>query len=198
MNDERSLVRWIESLRAGDEDAATELWRRYFDRLVALASKKMPRVRRDYDEEDVALSAFKSLCRGVQGDRFPDLRDEGNLWSLLVVLTARKVSQHRRRAEAEKRGGGRVRGESVFGDAESTVGGLGAVVGEEPTPEFAVGVAEESERLLDRLATEELRAVALRKLEGYSHEEIAAQLDCAVRSVERRVRLIRRVWSEDE
>jgi DNA-directed RNA polymerase specialized sigma24 family protein len=59
-------------------------------------------------------------------------------------------------------------------------------------------VAEELERRLGRLGSEELRAIALRKLEGYTTEEIAEQLDCARRTVERRLRLIRLQWTEEE
>jgi DNA-directed RNA polymerase specialized sigma24 family protein len=38
--------------------------------------------------------------------------------------------------------------------------------------------------------------VALWKMEGYANEEIAAKLGCVPRTVERRLRLIRSVWTE--
>jgi DNA-directed RNA polymerase specialized sigma24 family protein len=50
---------------------------------------------------------------------------------------------------------------------------------------------------LDRLDNEMLRTVALRKLEGYRNSEIAAQLDCATRTVERKLRRIRALWSQE-
>jgi DNA-directed RNA polymerase specialized sigma24 family protein len=50
--------------------------------------------------------------------------------------------------------------------------------------------------LLERLDSE-LRNVALRKVEGYSNEEIAAQLGCGLRTVERRLRLIRGIWEQE-
>ena len=71
---------------------------------------------------------------------------------------------------------------------------LEQVVGQEPTPEFAAEVAEECRRLLDSLGDPTLRAVALWKMEGYTSEEIAARLDCAPRTVERKLRLIRDTW----
>ena len=71
------------------------------------------------------------------------------------------------------------------------------IEGPEPTPAFAAQVAEECRRLLERLDSAELRDVALRKVEGYSNEEIADQLGCGLRTVERRLRLIRSIWEQE-
>ena len=40
------------------------------------------------EPEDVALSAFNSLCRGLENGRFPKLQDRDDLWRLLVVIAA--------------------------------------------------------------------------------------------------------------
>jgi len=74
---------------------------------------------------------------------------------------------------------------------------LEEIVSREPTPEFALQVAEECERLLARLDTTELRAIAISKMEGYTTDQIAQQLGCARSTVERRLRLIRSLWKED-
>jgi DNA-directed RNA polymerase specialized sigma24 family protein len=58
-------------------------------------------------------------------------------------------------------------------------------------------VAEQYERLLGRLEKPSLRTIAQLKLEGYSNEEVAERLDCSLRTVERRLWLIRTIWSED-
>ena len=50
-------------------------------------------------------------------------------------------------------------------------------------------------RLLACLGDGELRSVALWKLEGLSNDEIAQRLGCVRRSVERKLQLIREVWS---
>jgi RNA polymerase sigma factor (sigma-70 family) len=195
-----SVSTWIEQLRAGDRAAAQRLWERYFPRLVGLARKKLQGLpRRAADEEDVALSAFDSFCRGVERGRFPQLEDEDNLWALLVVITARKAIDLRQHINRPKHGGGKVGGESVldelFGD-DAGAAGIGQVVGSEPTPELAAQVAEEFQRLLARLPSEELRAVALGKMEGYTNAQLAQQLGCAEATVERRLRLIRSLWKE--
>ncbi len=57
---------WITGLKAGDAAAAEGLWRQYFRRMVALARHKLVGLPAGAsDEEDVALSAFDSLCRGA-------------------------------------------------------------------------------------------------------------------------------------
>ena len=52
-------------------------------------------------------------------------------------------------------------------------------------------------RLLDRLGDDELRSVARWKMEGHTNEEIASQLGCALATVERRLRLIRKRWEKE-
>ena len=75
--------------------------------------------------------------------------------------------------------------------------GLEQVAGPEPTPAFAAQVGEEFRRLLDRLGSAPLRAVAVGKMEGCSNAEIGARLDCSERTVERRLRLIRGLWEKE-
>lgn len=64
----------------------------------------------------------------------------------------------------------------------------------DPSPEFAVELAEEYHRLLDALGDDELRRVAVRKVEGYSNQEIADEIRRSVATVERKLRLIRQIW----
>jgi DNA-directed RNA polymerase specialized sigma24 family protein len=58
-------------------------------------------------------------------------------------------------------------------------------------------VAEECRRLLDRLDDPELRKIALLKMEGRTNEEVGARVDRAVVTVERRLRVIRKLWEAD-
>jgi DNA-directed RNA polymerase specialized sigma24 family protein len=196
MPSDGSVSRWLGPLRAGDPAAAQKLWECYFQRLVGLARARLQgRPRRAADEEDVALSAFDSFCRAAQGDRFPQLTDRDNLWRLLVVITARKATRLARDERRLKRGGGAVMGESGLPAPDTdTPAGLDRLAGDGPTPEFAALVAEEYERLLAALGTEELRAIAVWKMEGETNRQIADRLGCAPPTVERRLALIRRVW----
>src|SRR5262249_29582601 len=137
-----SVTFWIGQLKAGDEHAAHKLWEGYFQGLVGRARKKLQgAARRVADEEDVALSAFDSFCRGAGGGRFPKLDDRSDLWQLMVMITARKAVDLRQHEVRKKRGGGVVH---VGSDASSVEGKegdvLAQVVGREPTPEFAAQV----------------------------------------------------------
>ncbi|HEX5269496.1 MAG TPA: ECF-type sigma factor [Gemmataceae bacterium] len=197
MPGDESVTHWLNQLRAGDQAAAQPLWERYFASLVRLARRRLTGARRGAaDEEDVALSAFDSFCRAAGENRFPGLADRDDLWRLLVTITERKAIDLVRRENRASRGGGRVVGESELpGGAEpGSSGGLGRLPGREPTPEFAALVAEECQRLLSALDDDTLRDLAVLKLEGHSNAEIAARLGCAVRSVERKLALIRELW----
>lgn len=180
-----------------DPAAAQELWNRYFSRLAELARRRLAdRTRRVADEEDVALSAFDSFFRGIDAGRFARLEDGDDLWQILVMLTERKAIDRIRRATAEKRGGGAVRGDSVFapiGDSSLTLG-FDRASDSEPDPEFAAMFADECEQFLKRLDDDELRRIALLKLEGCSNEEIAARSGRVLRSVQRKVETIRKIW----
>jgi DNA-directed RNA polymerase specialized sigma24 family protein len=190
MSAEGSISRWLGQLRAGDPQAATGLWQRYFERLVNVARGRLQGApRRAADEEDVALSAFHSLCRGVAAGRFPGLLDRDGLWRLLVVLTARKAAHLRRDAGRQKRGG-----KAAAGGADTD---LEEFLDAGPTPAFAAEMEEEWQRLLDRLGDEELRRVAVWKMEGYGNDEIAGRLGCGLRSVGRKLRVIRALWAEE-
>ena len=92
MAPELSVTRLIGMLKGGDGEAAQRLWEVYFGRLVALARAKLRGVAtRAADEEDVALSAFDSLCRRAEAVHFPRLADRDDLWQLLFVITVRKA-----------------------------------------------------------------------------------------------------------
>jgi DNA-directed RNA polymerase specialized sigma24 family protein len=188
-----SVTHWIGLIKGGDPAAAQKLWEGYFHRMVELARHKLQGLpRRAADEEDVALSAFHSFCGGARRGRFPQLRDRNSLWPLLVAITAHKVVDLVRHERRRKRGGPAT---DATGPANPEAA-LDEVIGREPTPDFALQVAEECQRLLARLADDGLRSVALWKMEGYTVEEIAARLGCVPRTVERKLRAIRELWGE--
>lgn len=67
----------------------------------------------------------------------------------------------------------------------------------EPTPAELVEFTNQCEKLFDILDDDVLRAIAILRVEGYAVEEIAARVGCARRSVERRLNLIRTIWSRE-
>jgi DNA-directed RNA polymerase specialized sigma24 family protein len=193
-----SVTRLIGGLKDGEDEDIARLWDRYFERLVKLASARMPRDRRrEFDEEDVALSAFHSFCDRAARGQFPRLADRDDLWRLLATLTTRKLLSSLRHQSRQKRGGGRVVGEagSRARDSDSTEY-LSEVLSREPSPAAVAELADECDRLFARLDDAVLKTIAVRKLEGFSSEEIAVELNISARTVDRKLSLIRAVWEE--
>ena len=187
MSADGSITRWINDLRRGDDAAAGELWAAYFARMVAVAGRKLSVAGRGADDEDAALSAFKSFCLGAKAGRFPQLTDRGNLWPLLLALTAHKCVDQIRHATRQKRGG----------PAGNVAADLDLVTSREPTPELLTEVNEQLVALLDRLdraGDPALRRIAMWKLEGESTDDIAERLGCSRRTVERKLAVVELVW----
>jgi DNA-directed RNA polymerase specialized sigma24 family protein len=172
--------------------AAQQLWERYFHPLVRLARRKLG-ARAGCpveDEEDAALSAIDSFCRGAARGRFPRLTDRQDVWRLLAKITERKAFDQMRRGGAIRRGDGWLVNEAGAG--------LDRFVGREPRPEPEVIVADQYQRLRSRLGNDSLRAVLDLRLEGYNREQIAARMGLTTRTVARKLRVIGTVWMEGE
>ncbi len=189
----------IAQVRDADDAAITELWQSYFQRLVRVAALRLPaNLRRVGDEEDIALSAFHSFVAGVREDQYPDLAGPDNLWGLLMTLTTRKVIAHMRRHTRLKRGGGATRGDSVFmaPDGQTHGGGLNEFATEQVTPDVQMELSEACDELLYQLPDDQLRQIAIMRMDGYLVDDIAKRLELSKRAVERRLQLIRKTWSE--
>lgn len=191
--DDGSVTHWIHEIQQGNRQAAQELWERYFSQLVGRARNQLRSTnRRVADEEDVALSAFETFYRSAEEGKFPNLADRDGLWRLLVRITANKVADQQKLQSRVRRGGGKVRGESVFRNQYGEqFDALSQVVGDEPTPEFVAVMHEQFERLLSILDDAELKEMAIAKMEGHSNEEVAKRTNRSLRTVERRLQLIR-------
>ncbi len=182
--DTQSVTRLIRAAQRDQPSAVGPLLAVYFDRLVALARKRLQNMPGmvNYDE-DLALRSFYSVYRRVRDPERPlQLTDRDDLWSLLAARTiSRAIDLIRRHRPGE-----------VPGDYN-----LDQLLNREPTPEEAAATADECQRLLDLLEEPDLRQIALWKVEGYTHEEIAARLDCVPRTVERKVSRIRLLWKHE-
>jgi DNA-directed RNA polymerase specialized sigma24 family protein len=185
-----SITRLIARIKEGDRAASQRIWDEYFQRLVALARSRLRSTPcRAADEEDVALSAFDSFFRRAERGQFPCLDDRDDLWQLLFVLTARKAIDLARLEGRVSRGASRVRALTDLDGLD-----LDVALGREPTPELAAQAADEYRRLLDALGDDGLREVARRKMEGDSNAEIARRLGVIEKTVERKLRRIRKIW----
>ena len=180
----QSITRLIRAAQDGSSSAVRPLLSAYFDRLVRLARKRLRNLPGlgGYDE-DLALRSFHSVYRRLCDRARPlELAHRDDLWRLLATRTiSRAIDLIRRHRPAE-----------VMGDLDVT-----HLLSREPTPDEAAELADECRRLLDSLDEPELRQIALWKVEGYTHAEIAARLDCVPRTVERKVSRIRLLWKHD-
>ncbi len=185
------VTEWLRRLEAGHDLAAQRLWDVFFERLVRVAQDRMrTNDRRVADAEDVALSAFASFCRGVENQRFPELTDRQGLWRLLVSITIHKLL-HLQRDQNRLKRGGNFRALESFADADRSA--VDELISREPTPEFAAEVAEQYDRWMRALDSEELTRLATWKLEGFTNDEIAAKCERTTRTVERKLNLIRKI-----
>jgi hypothetical protein len=181
-----SVTRALDDLKIGQnvDAAALKLCDYALGKLVHIARTMLRDTpRQAADEEDIALSALQSLFDGAAHGRLPNLESRDNLWRVLYTITLRKVVaqneyEHARRRDSDRR---------VESDIE-------AVVGHEPTPEFAAMMVDELRFRLSNLRDDTLRQIAKLLLERWSNQEIAKQLDCHVRTIERKRDLIRRDW----
>lgn len=189
-----SVTAWIGDLKQGHDDATQKIWERYFERLVRVASRKLGSApRRIADEEDVAVSVFNTLCEGAAAGRFDQLSDRDDLWKLLTAIAGMKAVDQIRRQTAKKRGGEKVRGESIVGTSQ--MAGFDQFIHDEPTPEFLAVMDEQQQAMFGALPDPSQQAVARLRLEGHGNEDIAEKLNMSLRSVERKLKVIREIWT---
>ncbi|MEM7476785.1 MAG: ECF-type sigma factor [Planctomycetota bacterium] len=188
---EDSVTQWIHSLQEGSHDAAQKVWDRYFEALTRYARNRLGVRRREADEEDAVITAMQSFFARIQDGKFSALHDREDLWKLLVVITARKVSAQKRRAMAQKRGGRVLRGESVFVGGKAS--DLAALVADLPADQLLFEIKEYFKVLVESLDPA-LRKIAEFRLSGLSSVAIAEELQCSKRSVERKLERIRARW----
>ena len=192
---DHSVTRMIARLKGAEADAAEDIWRRFFRRLLPLAKARLKAsADRSVDEEDVLVSAFDRFFRAVREERFARLHDRDDLWQILLMLVDREVAEHYRRSTAQKRGGQHSKRGA---DPEDVLHEIRQIAERAPEPAFIAAFNDHLARSLSRLTDDGLRSVAMLKLEGYENPEIAQRLDISLSSVERRMRTIRQAWNAD-
>lgn len=181
----------------GEPAAAEPLYEHFCSRLKQLARNRIPtNIRQAYDQDDVAISAFHSVFLGVRQQRY-QLRDRFDFWRLLITIAERKIAKRIRHELREKRDVRRLVRDSVrVQDDQSNRadGVINSLAANEPTPALAVEVAETCEVLLALLPDDTSRRIAVMKLENHTASEIAAELGCTRKTVQRKLFVIRKLW----
>jgi DNA-directed RNA polymerase specialized sigma24 family protein len=196
---DESVTNWIHRLKKGDQTAVQKLWDAYFPRLVQLARNQLQGLpRAASDGEDVALSAFKSCCLRAEQGKLPQLVDRDDLWHWLVRSAENKAKNVRKWEGRQKRDWRSTVSIDALGLEGGTCGfDFLELVSAEPDPAMAAEVIDQCRHLLDILPDDTLRTIALRKLEGYTNNEIAKQVRCAEVTIGRKLNRIRKIWKKE-
>jgi RNA polymerase sigma-70 factor (ECF subfamily) len=178
MEDESSamlVTRW----RNGDQQAATELFRRYTNRLISLARSRLSsRFGQRVDPEDVVQSVYRTFFADTRDGRY-EIRRGGDLWQLLVTITLHKLNDQVKRNTRAKR---TVEREQHFGSEDSLFHIYPHGVTREPSPVEAMALVDLLEQLMGQLSPRERRMFELR-LQAHSLEEVALACGCSQRTV---------------
>jgi RNA polymerase sigma-70 factor (ECF subfamily) len=168
-------------LRAGDPDAAAQVFHRFQTRLIALAQRRLgAALRQKEDPEDVVQSVFKSFFRRQAAGQF-DLASGDKLWNLLTRITLRKCGHRLDYFRAARRD---VQREVALGPTADDSRPGPEALAREPTPVEAATLAEIVERLM-RSLEESDRHIFQLSLQGESVAHISRQVNLSERTVER-------------
>ena len=183
-----SITRLIPDLLERDEIAIEELWRRYVARVEGVARPLLVGLAPGAgDEQDVAQSAFHAFCEAAANGQAPQLGSRDELWRLLATISRRKATDRIRRELRDRRGGG----------AMATCDGLEQVADEQPSPSEVAELQESMDALvvvLDASGDPKLKSIASMRLAGADTQEIAERLGCTVRTVQRKLHILERLW----
>jgi RNA polymerase sigma factor (sigma-70 family) len=192
-----SVTNWIEKLKGGEVEALGKLHARYWPQLVGLARSRLKGVHGPIaNEEDLAQEAFWSFYAALKAGRVPRLQNRHHLLAILShIIACRAVNQMEYELSAQKRGGGKVHNESAHWVSGERRHALELATSAEKTP-LEQAILNDCYRHFVSSLPEHLRDFAELHLAGCTHKEIAKQLGCVERTVERKLAMIFKKWQQ--
>jgi len=182
----------IERCRQGDQAAARQLFDAYVERLLPLARRRISqRLASRVDPEDVIQSVFRTFFARLKDDQF-SIHDQNDLFRLLVRITVHKALRQVAHHKAAKRDPNQEVAQSA--DSQEH---LLQLLTSEPTPDEAVLFLDHLEGFMNLLPSDDRRILELR-MQGYSTEEIAQQMNSYDRKVRRVLERIRDVADHEK
>lgn len=197
-----SVSRLILAAKEGDAPSLELLFKRYWEKVVLWARKGLDESKcREFDADDVAIDVFQSFYEGFKGGNYPNLDSRDGLNALLATIAIKKAINRIEKANAQKRGGGQIRGESALVNQSNAAGIQNANI-----PSIAKAITPDEKTILDdaidyrlnSLQPPQLQLIAQRLIVGFSTAEIAKELNLTQRSIQLKIKAIARIWQEDE
>ncbi|MBL8829453.1 MAG: sigma-70 family RNA polymerase sigma factor [Planctomycetaceae bacterium] len=181
---DHSLLRRV---KQGETDAATQLYLRYAQRLLALArSKTSSALSRRVDSDEIVQSVFGSFFRGAQQGYY-DVPVGEELWKLFLVIALNKIRAKGAFHLAAKRD---VR-KTTDGDAIDKLADAAPTDDETALQVLKLTLTE----ALDQLPVGHREMIELR-IEGHEIDEIARRTGRSKRTVERMLQEARKRLAE--
>jgi RNA polymerase sigma-70 factor (ECF subfamily) len=179
-------------LRAGDPEAAQQVFQRFARRLIGLAGTRLDGLlRQKVDPDDVMQSAFRSFFSRQADGQF-ELQSWDSLWALLAVITIRKCGRVSERYYSAARD---VNREVAAGEDDET-GEDPLCLSREPTPAEAAILADMVESLMRLLSSRDRQIVSL-SLQGYTPQEVGEKIGRSERTVQRVLKDVR-AWLQEK
>jgi RNA polymerase sigma-70 factor (ECF subfamily) len=178
MAEPSSFAEMMQRVRAGDQDAAAELVRRYEPAIRRVVRYRMgdAHLAAVLDSVDICQSVLASFFVRAVAGRF-DLDGPEQLQKLLLAMARNKVAFQVRKQHAQCRGGPGA----VSGSLDE-----GLFVDPQPSPSQQVAAQDLLREVQHRLSEEEWQLVQLRT-QGLGWDEIAAQLHVSPEALRKRL-----------
>ena len=183
-----SFADLLERVRTGDQDAATELAKKYEPAIRRVVRFRMgdSRLQSAFDSADVCQSVMASFFVRAASGQF-DLESPEQLMQLLTTMAKRKLGMQIRKQRASKRDQRRV---------VSSPSDEHALPGADSTPSQVIAAKELVGEAHRRMSDDERRIVDWRK-EGMEWSEIAERLDISAEAARKKLaRALDRVTEE--
>ena len=181
----------LDCYRQGDEAAATELFRRYAERLAAVARGHIGgKLSGRLDADDIVQSAYRSFFIRARDGEFA-LRHSGDLWRLLVGIVRHKLLSQVERHSATRRS---IHSEERFDTKGQSLAEAEALA-REPSAEEATLATELLAAIMADLTPVQRRVLELR-LQDCTLDEMANQTRRSERTVRRWLEAIKSQWAE--
>ncbi|HEV2971653.1 MAG TPA: ECF-type sigma factor [Pirellulales bacterium] len=162
----------LSAYRAGDDEAATALFERYYQRLLSLIRRQAGwRLKQAEGSMDVAQSVLRSFFGQLRKQQVA-VGDDASLWPLLVTITLNKVRNRGKFWQRARRDPSRA--QPLDSERDPLESG--------PSPDDVVALGDLVEQLLEPFSDRRRRIIEL-ILAGQPVREIAAEVGATERTV---------------